>query len=275
METTEARSLIPSPEGPPSPPGQGGGIGYTLPAARLSSEDILFCIDVGPETMTEMKVNGPNGRPYTRLESIKQAILLFVHAKLSINPDHRFAFSALSKTTYWLRKEFSSEVESANAAMRGISVDSSSDIADLTQLFKVATHEAKKSRAQNRIFRVILIYCRSSMLPQYHLPSTLKLFTLDVMYLHDKPGPENCPQKVYDSLIEALEHVSEFEGYVFETGQGLSRALFRHMCVLLSHPHQRCVQDDIDVPKPLVKKSPVAMVTSPRGDEIVLAGSSQ
>ncbi|GFP88065.1 hypothetical protein PHJA_000950200 [Phtheirospermum japonicum] len=296
MEITEARSLNPSPDGPPSPPGQDGGAGYTLPAARFSSEDILFCIDVGPETMTEMKVNGPNGRPYTRLESIKQAILLFVHAKLSINPDHRFAFSALSKTTYWvltseqkndikygtmlhwhgqLRKEFSSEVESANAAMRSISVDSFSDNADLTQLFKVATHEAKKSRAQNRIFRVILIYCRSSMLPQYELPPTVKLFTLDVMYLHDKPGPENCPQTVYDSLIDALEHVSEFEGYIFESGQGLTRSLFRHMCVLLSHPHQRCTQDDIDVPKALVKKSHVATDTSPQGDEIVVAGSSQ
>ncbi|KAL3650765.1 hypothetical protein CASFOL_007168 [Castilleja foliolosa] len=275
MEITVTRSSNPSPEGPPSPPGQGGGSGYTLPAGRFSSEDILFCIDVGPETMTEMKMNGPNGRPYTRLDSIKQAILLFVHAKLSINPDHRFAFSALSKTTYWLRKEFSSEVESANAAMQGISVDSSSSNADLTQLFKVATHQAKKSRAQNRIFRVILIYCRSSMLPQYQLPPTLKLFTLDVMYLHDKPGPENCPQTVYDSLIEALEHVSEFEGYIFESGQGLTRSLFRHMCVLLSHPQQRCIQDDIDVPKPLVKKSSTATDTSPQGGEIVVAGSSQ
>ncbi|KAL6533991.1 hypothetical protein OROHE_013824 [Orobanche hederae] len=275
MEIIEVRSLPPSAGGPPSPPGQGGGGGgYTLPAARFSSEDILFCIDVGPETMVEMKVNGPNGRPYTRLDSIKQAILLFVHAKLSINSDHRFAFSALSKTTYWLRKEFSSDADSAIAALRGISVDSSASNADLTQLFRVATHEAKKSRAMNRIFRVILLYCRSSMLPQYQLPSTLKLFTLDVMYLHDKPGPENCPQTVYDSLIEALEQVSEFEGYILESGQGLTRSLFRHMCVLLSHPQQRCIQDDLDMPKPLVKKTTPVMDTS-EGDDIVIVGSSQ
>ncbi|KAK6140886.1 hypothetical protein DH2020_025380 [Rehmannia glutinosa] len=269
MEVTEVRSLNPPPGGPPSPPGQSGGGGYTLPAARFSSEDILFCIDVGPESMVEMKVNGPNGRPYTRLDSIKQAILLFVHAKLTINPDHRFAFAALSKTTYWLRKEFSSEVDSAIAALRGISVDSSSNHADLTQLFRVATHEAKKSRGQNRIFRVILLYCRSSMPPQYQLPPTLKHFTLDVMYLHDKPGPDNCPQTVYDALIEALEQVSEFEGYIFESGQGLTRALFRHMCVLLSHPQQRCIQDELDIPKPLIKKSPVAD-TSQGDDSVVI-----
>ncbi|KAK4388766.1 hypothetical protein Sango_2213600 [Sesamum angolense] len=269
MEVTEVQSFHLPPGGPSALPGQGGAGGFSLPAARFSSEDILFCIDVGPETMVEMKVNGPNGRPYTRLESIKQAIMLFVHAKLTINPDHRFAFTALSKSTYWLRKDFSSEVDSAIAALRGLSVDSSSSHADLTQLFRVATHEAKKSRAQNRIFRVILLYCRSSMPPQYQLPSTLKLFTLDVMYLHDKPGPDNCPQMVYDTLVEALERVSEFEGFIFESGQGLTRSLFRHMCVLLSHPQQRCMQDEMDVPKSLTKKSPVAETA--QGDDSVVS----
>ncbi|PIN16847.1 hypothetical protein CDL12_10501 [Handroanthus impetiginosus] len=272
MDVTEVRSVNPPPRGPQSPARHGGvgGGGYTFPPARFSNEDILFCIDVGPETMVEMKVNGPNGRPFTRLDSIKQAILLFVHAKLTINPDHRFAFAALSKSTYWLRKEFSSEVDSASAAMRGISVDPSPSHADLTQLFRVATHEAKKSRAQNRIFRVILLYCRSSTPPQYQLPSTPKLFTLDVMYLHDKPGPDNCPQMVFDTLVEALERVSEFEGYIFESGQGLTRSLFRHMCVLLSHPQQRCIQDEVDLPKSLTKKSSLA--DSAQGDDNV--GSS-
>ncbi|CAI9755701.1 unnamed protein product [Fraxinus pennsylvanica] len=230
---TEGRSSPAQLGNPPSLPGPGA-VGYTLPPARFFNEDILFCIDVGPETMVEMKVAaGPNGRPFTRLESIKQAILLFINAKLTINPDHRFAFAALTKTFSWLRKEFSSEVDSATAALQGISVDSSSSHADLTQLLRVAAHEAKKSRAQSRIFRVILLYCRSSVSPQYKLPTTQKLFTLDVVYLHDKPGPDNCPQKVYDTLVEALEH-------------------------LLSHPQQRCVQDDFDVPKTLTKRSPPA-----------------
>ncbi|XP_051137645.1 uncharacterized protein LOC127255914 [Andrographis paniculata] len=250
---------------PPAAGHGGGGTGtgteYILPSNRCSSEDILFCIDVGPEMLVEMKVNVPNGRPYTRLDSIKQAIMLFVHAKLTINPDHRFAFTALAKSTYWLKKEFSSEVDSALAALRDISVDSSSTSADLTHLFKLANHEAKKSRSQNRIFRVILLYCRSSTIPQYQIPSATKLFTMDVMYLHDKPGPDNCPQKVYDSMVDALERVSEFEGYIFESGQGLTRSLFRHMCVLLSHPQQRCLQDDVDLPKPLTKKTPAAEAT--------------
>ena len=245
---------------------------YTLLPSRYSSEDILFCIDVDTESLVEMKVTGPNGRPITRLDSIKQAILLFINAKLSINPDHRFAFATLTKSASWLRKEFSSEVESAMAALRLLSADSSSGHVDLTQLFKIAYHEAKKSRAQNRILRVVLIYCRSSIRPQHQWPiANQKLFTFDVVYLHDKPGPENCPQKVYDALVDALEHVTEYEGYIFESGQGLSRVLFRHMCILLSHPQQRCLQDLIDLPKSLTKKSPTA--DSAPGEENPAASS--
>lgn len=226
---------------------------YTLPPSRYASEDIMFCIDIDNECLQEMKVS--SGQVFTRLDTIKQSILLFMHAKLSINSDHRFAFCAIGKSTYWLQKEFSSTLESALAAFRGITEHSSSDQADLTQLFRAAAHEAKKSRAQNRILRLVLLYCRSSVAPHHQWPVTQKLFTLDVMYLHDKPGPENCPQKVYDALVDALEQVSEYEGYIFESGQGLPRILFRHMCVLLSHPQQRCVQDDIDIPKSLTKKS--------------------
>ncbi|RZC68425.1 hypothetical protein C5167_031661 [Papaver somniferum] len=231
---------------------------YSLPPIRFYNEDILLCIDIGLESQVEMKVSGPKGRPITRLESIKQAILLFVHSKLTINPDHRFAFASLAQVASWHQKEFSNEVGSAIAALRGLVYSHSPQgNADLTQLFRIAAHEAKKSRAQNRLLRVILIYCRSSSKPQYQWPANQKTFTLDVIYLHDKPDPEkNCPQDVYDSLVDALEHVSEHEGYIYESGQGLSRVLFRLMCVLLSHPQQRCVQDDVDVPKSLTKKSP-------------------
>nr|KJB54725.1 hypothetical protein B456_009G046500 [Gossypium raimondii] len=175
-----------------------GGAGrYILNPTRINSEDIIFCVDVDAESLVEMKTAG-----VTRLDSIKQAILLFVNSKLSINPDHRFAFATLSKTASW-----------------------------------------------------ILIYCRSSIRPHHQWPVNQKLFTLDVMYLHDKPGPDNCPQAVYDALVDALEHVSEYEGYIHESGHGLPRTLFRFMSMLLSHPQQRCPQDDCDIPKPLMKKS--------------------
>ena len=71
---------------------------YTLNPSRICNEDILLCVDVDVESLVEMKSTGSNGRPLTRLDSIKQAILMFIHAKLSINPDHRFAFATLSKS---------------------------------------------------------------------------------------------------------------------------------------------------------------------------------
>lgn len=85
-----------------------------------------------------------------------------------------------------------------------------------------------------------------------------KLFTLDVIYLHEKPGPDNCPQEVYDALVDALDLVSQYEGYIFESGQGVARVLYRCMCLLLSHPQQRISLDDLNIPKLLTKKVPPA-----------------
>nr|CAD1822191.1 unnamed protein product [Ananas comosus var. bracteatus] len=230
---------------------------YSLPPSRFQSEDILFCVDVDAESRREMKLSGPKGRPITRLDAVKQALLLFVHSKVAINSDHRFALSALSQSVSWVRKEFTNDINLVTEAVRSLTtVESPSGLADITQLFRIAAHEAKKSRAQGRIFRVILIYCRSSVRPHHQWPVSQKLFTMDVIYLHDKPGPENCPQKVYDALVDALEHVSENEGYIFESGQGLARVLFRQICTLLAHPVQRCVQDDLDIPKSLTRKVP-------------------
>lgn len=228
---------------------------YSLPPSLLQSEDILFCVDVDAETSVEMKPSSAKGRSITRLDSIKQSLLLFVNSKLAINSDHRFAFAVLNQSVSWLRKEFSNELSAAMGAVHSLSTSATSyGSADLTQLFRIATQEAKKSRSQGRLLRVILIYCRSSIPPQHQWPASQKLFTLDVIYLHDKPGPENCPQKVYDILVDTLEHLTEHEGYIFENGQGLARVLFRQMCILLSHPEQRCAQDDLDIPKSLEKK---------------------
>ncbi|XP_042469570.1 BRISC and BRCA1-A complex member 1-like [Zingiber officinale] len=245
-----SRSTIPVSSPPPR---------YTLTPSRYYSEDVLFCVDVDVESKAEMA----KGRSITRLDAIKQAICLFIHAKHTMNPDHRFALSILTQSVSWVRKDFSSEVDLLLPAVWALTAaDTSYGFADITQLFRIATHEAKKSRAQSRLFRVILIYCRSSVCPQHQWPVSQKFFTMDVIYLHDKPSTENCPQKVYDALVDALEHVSEYEGFIFESGQSYSRVILKQMCMLLSHPQQRCLQDDIDFPKSLVRKSPAQVDTT-------------
>ncbi|PIA33034.1 hypothetical protein AQUCO_04200050v1 [Aquilegia coerulea] len=244
---------------------------YTLKPIGFCNEDILFCIDVDLESQIEMKIPNPNGRAVTRMDAIKQAILLFINAKLAINPDHRFGFAALGQYASMHRRDFSNNVESAFSVLKAFTASASFGQADLTQLFRIAAHEAKKSRAQNRILRVIFIYCRSSLRPHYQWSANQKLFTLDVIYLHDKPSPKNCPQKVYDALVDALEHVSEEEGYILESGQGLSRVLFRQMCLLLAHPQQRCVQEDIDFPKSLIKKAPTVDSTLSEDSVLIIS----
>ncbi|KAJ0986524.1 hypothetical protein J5N97_004880 [Dioscorea zingiberensis] len=225
---------------------------YSLPPCRFMQEDILFCVDVDVESKVEMKLTGPKGRPFTRHDAIRQAILLFIHPSLPSTP-----ITALPSPSS-ASPSPGNDVDSARAALHALkAADSPCGLADLTLLFRAAAHEGKKSRAQGRHLRVILIYCRSSIRPQHQWPVSQKLFTFDVIYLHDKPGPENCPQKVYDALVDALEHVSEYEGYILESGHGLARVLFRHICVLLVHPQQRCVQDELDIPKSLTRKSPL------------------
>ncbi|KAI3992519.1 hypothetical protein MKX01_022610 [Papaver californicum] len=135
---------------------------YSLQPIRFYNEDILFCIDIGLESQVEIKLSGPKGRPTTRLESIKQAIILFVHSKLTINLDHRFASASLAQVASWHQKEFSNEVGPAIAALRGLVYSHSlQGNADLTQLLRIAAHEAKKSRAQNRLLRVGMICSRN------------------------------------------------------------------------------------------------------------------
>ncbi|CAN6179326.1 unnamed protein product [Urochloa humidicola] len=204
---------------------------YSLPPVRLPAEDILFCVDVDLEASAEMKSAasapssgsassasspqpqplagagagagaGASRPPVRRMDAVRQSLLLFVHSKLTMCPDHRFAFASLGETV-----------------------------------------------------SMVLIYCRSSTKPHHQWPVKPKNFTLDIIYLHDKPTADNCPQKVYDALVDALEHVSQYEGYILETGQGLARVFFRQMCILLSHPLQRCIQDDLDIPKQVAKKT--------------------
>lgn len=242
---------------------------YTLPAAPFMSEDILFCVDIAAESRVEMKTLGSDGRPITRMDAIVQALTLFVNSKHTINPDHRFAFATLGRSFTWLRKEFNNDVVSATTAIRSLeAADSSYGHADLTQLFRIASSEAKVSQGQGRILRVVLIYYRSSTPPEHQYPVSPKLFTLDIIYLHDKPSPENCVQKVFDILVDALDHVSANEGYVFESSQSTLRVLLRYICLLLSHPNQRCPQDELDIPKPLIRKVPVLSDAAPSGESV-------
>ncbi|CAM6049198.1 unnamed protein product [Sphagnum compactum] len=240
---------------------------YDMRGMGYSPEDILLCVDADAEVNVEMKA-GVGVKGLSRLDAVKQALVLFVHSKLLMHSQHRFAVATLRNNAVWYRQEFTNDMEVIGQAVRSLASGGTFPRCDLSELFQMAATEAHSSHAMDRTLRVLLIYCRSSVVPEVTLqmPEKQQLFTFDALYLHDKPTRDNCPQRVYDVLVDALERVSEFEGYIFESSSGSARVLFRHICVLLSHPQQRCAQEEFDAPKDLAKMvAPVPRTSSSGG----------
>lgn len=72
---------------------------YDLQRMPQQFEDIVLCVDTDKEVDTEMKAGVQS---LTRLDAVRQALLLFVHAKLAIHPKHRFAFLRLAHQATWV-----------------------------------------------------------------------------------------------------------------------------------------------------------------------------
>ncbi|CAM9321920.1 unnamed protein product [Ectocarpus sp. 12 AP-2014] len=63
--------------------------------ASMSPEDVVLCVDVGPEMSSEWAGAGPGGTASTRMRVVQAALRGFVRRKASFNPKHRFAVLAL------------------------------------------------------------------------------------------------------------------------------------------------------------------------------------
>ncbi|GLJ23521.1 hypothetical protein SUGI_0445590 [Cryptomeria japonica] len=130
---------------------------YNLLRLQHSFEDIILCIDTDRQMETELKSVGAKGQGLSRMDSVKQAILLFVHAKLTINPNHRFAFATLGHSATWRQREFTNDVGKIRAIVAGLAADALYLRSDLTQLFKMAAAETKNSHSQSRTLRVDIL----------------------------------------------------------------------------------------------------------------------
>ncbi|GBG70266.1 hypothetical protein CBR_g6395 [Chara braunii] len=238
----------------------GDGFVYDLEHMRHSPEDIVFCLDVDSEAEGDMKSSGSkNAQVSTRLSAIKQAVILFMYSKLDIDRRHRFAIATLADRASWHLRPFTSDVDYVVRAMRDISATRCYDRCDLYSLFRLVYDERQHSMNAGHYLRLILIYCRSAVVPDMEgsWSRGSRHFMCDAIYLHDKPKPNNRPQQVFDALVEKIELVSNSDtAYIFESSNGLPRTLFKHMCLLLTHPLQRCVQEDLDTPRDLAKWDP-------------------
>eukprot|EP00752_Nemacystus_decipiens_P011480 g10192.t1 len=66
-----------------------------LVVASMSPEDLVLCVDVGPEMTSEWVGAGAGGATTSRMLVVKTALRGFVRRKASFNPKHRFAVVAL------------------------------------------------------------------------------------------------------------------------------------------------------------------------------------
>lgn len=234
---------------------------YDVTAMSHVPEDIVLCIDSDAQIETELRAppgakNAPPvGTSVTRLDAVRQALLLFVHAKLAIDSRHRFAIATMGETPDWHLRNFTGDVGAISTAVRSFRAAGEFPACDLQPLFRMLQAESRRSRADGRTLRLVLIFARSNVIPivSQARPESAKTFTADAIYLHDRPSESNCPQAVYDTLVNTLEQVSEYETYIFETSSGLAKVLFRMICILLAHPAQRIEQDDLDLPKDIGK----------------------
>ncbi|CAM6097320.1 unnamed protein product [Calypogeia fissa] len=251
---------------------------YEVKTASYTLENILIAVDIDKEADAEMKAVSSSvaskGPALRRMDAVKQALLFFIHSKLTMNPLHQFAFVTLGRFPSWHQREFTSNLDVISTSVRTLNTDAVGfDQFDLSSLLQVAATEARTSISQGRTLRLVLIYCRSSVVPEFSEQwlERQNSFTLDALYMHDKPSPTNCPQRVYDALVDALEHVSQHEGYIFESSSGSARTLFKHICFLLCHPHQRVVQDEVTNIKDLAQARLAAEVTAaiPQADAAV------
>jgi hypothetical protein len=98
----------------------------------------------------------------------------------------------------------------------------------------------------------VLIYCQSLVWPQHKWLDKKKIFTMDVVYLHDKPGPENRPSwymtplwmlstKCHSMRVTSLRVARDWHMFYFDICVS---------CWQLTHPIQWCAQD---MPRSIMK----------------------
>jgi hypothetical protein len=75
---------------------------YDMRGMGYSPEDILLCVDADAEVNAEMKA-GVGVKGLSRLDAVKQALVLFVHSKLLMHSQHRFAVATLRNNAVWVR----------------------------------------------------------------------------------------------------------------------------------------------------------------------------
>ena len=214
------------------------------------SEKIILIIDTACET-TATQFKSGTGTKYCPLYMITRVIEIFLHNKSMLNSKHEFALIILdAHKAHWIC-DFTGSVQVLLSKLELIEENLISDnqiFFDLQEAFKcVYDHITDTSLLKNNTIRVILIYCRSNILPKFNTTEYLiqrlvnnPNFFLDVLYVHESPNSENKCEKIYTELTKLdIKNIS----YVMEVGRN-AVGVHNFMARLLAHPLQRVSRRD-------------------------------
>ncbi|CAM9407672.1 unnamed protein product [Ascophyllum nodosum] len=238
-----------------------------LMVASMCPEDIVLCVDIGPEMGSKWCGAGPGGVATTRMRVVQAALVGFVRRKSSFNHRHRFALCIMGKGVQVVRP-LTSDVRSVQDAIERLQhapwpetpirdelpFDFSALLACIAERFPPLNPPASTMGAAvsqiRPVVRAVVVYGRSYTCPLVPVSGETQMpllshgrFFFDCLYIHRKPSEDDVVcQEVFD-LIAAMEtHGDGSHSYLLECGHNLQR-FNANMASLLAHPVQRDLQE--------------------------------
>eukprot|EP01133_Synstelium_polycarpum_P003768 gene3768-4344_t len=203
-----------------------GQISYMDIEPATEQEYIVFCIDLDEEISSIFKQTSP------RLDHIKKALSLFVRSKLRTDPTTKFAICTLRVSAIW-HMNFTSDFQEVRSKFDGLKHGGRFNAFDMTTLFDTIEATFKQISESKYILgnnpssapstptpfrpwnlRVIFIYSRSSIIPQY-LGGTTSLdnlkksprFSFESIYMYHSYHADHS--KIVESIGQATKNISK------------------------------------------------------------------
>ncbi|XP_014225637.1 BRISC and BRCA1-A complex member 1-like [Trichogramma pretiosum] len=203
-----------------------------------SSEKIIFVIDLVCEFGSDEIVKSHV------LYMIKRAIEIFVHIKLDINANHKFAFITIdSNGAKWICN-FSSDSKILMNALEDVEQINETEPVqyfEVDSIFNVLSKQLNlHEMLTNNAVRLILLYSRSFTLPKINTANLQKMikyqhFFIDILYIHD---PELSNSKCKEIHAQLSKLITNSNSYNMKSSYD-PVDIHNFMSKLLSHPLQR------------------------------------
>eukprot|EP01090_Pellita_catalonica_P004250 TRINITY_DN14079_c0_g1_i1.p1 TRINITY_DN14079_c0_g1~~TRINITY_DN14079_c0_g1_i1.p1 ORF type:complete len:215 (+),score=35.69 TRINITY_DN14079_c0_g1_i1:42-647(+) len=177
----------------------------------------------------------------SRMDQVKSAIRMYVHIKHRLSTKHEFGLMTVTNSAEWV-SDYTDKTEILFRKLDTIEPKGSFKACNMSSVF-TEFKEKNKTLNTNFIYRVIFIYSRSNVVPDWFTGKDTAnelleypLFAFDGLYLHKKPGKESDPQKVYNFITDV--EPDDRSGYFFEVNAS-TRRLQLAFAKLLANPLQR------------------------------------